>query len=245
MPSWFQLRSLQKNSVLGEAKIFDAPSIWGSLEIEVCFSNPPTVREAKPGSSLPAVCPERHIQGDSTFCLGLDRQSLFSGQDAIKFWNDLHSFLTLQRYAVKNRQWPRQNAYDHGSAGVYQQQAESLAAQLGITEEYAAASAGERSWITSRRLRFVDDNGKPIDGRKPCPLGCRFPRRERYPQTRRKCGHREEIAELIRLERNRRIALKEYWIERRKTGQCCGTIDNCPLTWTQSQLDRAFDRFHD
>lgn len=193
-----------------------------------------TVSEINPGTVFPERCPERHIQYDRSFCLGLRPLSVANRDEAQQWWEQLRQFLICQSVAEHTRVWPPAHALDHGGAGQLHERALTIASQLGISEEYSAARLNEPSWITDRDLRLLDKNNDPINGRAPCPRGCRAKCGSStltgQPVLRRKCKHRKLLLELVAVERERRSALKKYWDAAEEAGtKCCGRMRSCEL----------------
>lgn len=190
-----------------------------------------SVREAKPGADFPAQCPERHIELDGKFCLGLGAGEVTDADEAIRWWESLRHFLLCQSVARQTKVWPDAYALDHGDAGEHHAHALDLAGQLGIDQEYARAHADEASWITDRETKLVHRDGRAINARSPCPLACTWRRRGRtVPRLRADCERRDQLIALVRTERARRAAFKKYWQTMRDLGvQCCGTMRDCEL----------------
>jgi hypothetical protein len=138
-PPWFDFTDLQDGWAVGTARPPSTP--WERTGIELHFegSEEVRVREVKPGTCLPARCPERHVQGDRTFCVGLHRRTVRSLDEANAWWDQLWQYLICQAIAERMGVWPPANALDHGDAGHYHERALAIAEQLGITEEYLAA----------------------------------------------------------------------------------------------------------
>lgn len=97
----------------------DGDLVWYRLAIDICPMNPsvPTVREATPGTLLPAACLERHIMPDSSFCLGTGEFGLPRVQDAqsaAQWWLHLESFLALQSLAELRGRFHLRDGLPHG-----------------------------------------------------------------------------------------------------------------------------------
>lgn len=230
-PAWFQ-RSSGPDPLIGLARAPDTK--WASdgllIRVGVDAFGSLRVGEDVPGTRLPKRCAERHIRGDQTFCLGLNALPITDPDEAAVWWLRLGQYLHLQSIADSNGFWPVGHSRDHGDAGKSHDQAINLATKLGLLPEYEAAHDDEPSWITDFRLHLVDEAGDPINGRAPCPLGCRHPRKCTRAVHRRKCGFRTDLIELVRLEARRRAELAAYWEAERKAGTiCCQSMDRCPL----------------
>lgn len=190
----------------------------------------PSVGELRPGTALPARCPERHIQHDQTFCVGLRPITITTTREANDWWRQLEQYLRCQGAAQSTHVWPPNHALDHGGAGIHHERALKIAAELEITEEYLSARLDEPSWITSRDIRLLDKRDRPINGRAPCPRGCRVKGRPAHAVLRRNCPRRSKLLALVIEERKRRHELKRYWDFVKTQGVvCCGTMRDCPL----------------
>lgn len=209
------------------------------MELKIQGKTIPVVGESVPGTGLPARCPERHIQGDRTFCTGLHYISVNSRKDAAAWWRQLEQFIMCQGVASKTGRWPIHQALDHGDAGKHHERALALAADAGVEDEYAAARLGDPSWLTDPKLRLFDKKGLAINGRAVCPRRCRRTARGRsVPMLRTDCEHlskpgcykRRLLVELAFEESRRREALAKYWRDVIASGgKCCRTMRGCPL----------------
>lgn len=197
------------------------------------------MREEVPGTDLPSRCPERHIQGDGTFCLGLRCLTVQSAKEASQWWVQLHQFLRCQGAAELTRVWPVKQALDHGGAGRYHERALALAAEAGVEEEYASARLGDPSWLTDPKLHMFDKKGRPINGRALCPRGCQRRARGRMVRIlRTDCKKRQLLVELAFTEQLRRKALDRYWQDVVNDGEkCCRTMRRCPLAAHKGRVE--------
>jgi hypothetical protein len=216
-PAWFEILTRLPGRIDGLARI--AP--WTATGVAVTLREDAAalvVAEATPGTVFPARCAERHIQGDETFCVGLNRPKVTKRRDAEGWWFNLHQFLECQAIAATTGLWPPRNALDHGTAGVYQQRALQLARWLGIEADYWEAYFGHTSWISTPPSAWAH----PKD---PVPH-----RRLRKPAVKRSRRARGLLLELVFTERKRRIALDRYnQAARRWAGDCCGTMRDCAI----------------
>ena len=238
-PAWFTNVSETRDVLVGQARVPKTPWAACGLALKIQGTVEPRVGEAIPGTALPARCPERHIQGDRTFCTGLRYISVRSRQDADSWWRQLEQFLVCQSVASKTGRWPVQQALDHGDAGKHHERALALAAEAGVEVEYAAARLGDMSWLTDPRLRLFDNKGLPINGRAVCPRRCRRTARGRsVPMLRTDCESlskpgchkRQLLVELAFEESRRRKELAKYWRDVIASGEkCCRTMRGCPM----------------
>ena len=230
-PTWFSVEAVDSEALIGRARVPKSPWVANGLHLHIFGDPKPRVREEVPGTDLPARCPERHIQWDKTFCLGLRYIDVGSPRDASQWWEQLRQFLICQGVAERTRVWPPGQALDHGDAGEHHERALALAAEAGMEEEYAAARLNEESWLTDPKLRLFGKKGEPINGRSVCPRGCRGRARGRSVQILRKdCSKRRVVVDLAFTEWLRRKALADYWRHVFKEGtRCCRTMRACPL----------------
>lgn len=230
-PAWFSVGSLKADALVGRARV--PKTRWDGDGILLRISGNPTPRvgEETPGTDLPARCPERHIQCDQTFCLGLNHVVVQSDEGAAQWWEQLRQFMACQGVAERTGRWPPGHALDHGNAGKHHERALSLASQAGVEEEYATARLDEPSWLTDPLLRFFDKKGSAINGRAVCPRGCRRRARGRMVRTlRTDCEKWDLLVDLAFAESQRRRALAAYWKSVIKDGtRCCRTMRGCPL----------------
>lgn len=227
--SWFEILYHGDDHVLVTARVEE--TVWRDcgLVLLIRAGLRLDVGEQVPGTKLPRRCSERHIQKDSTFCLGLHPISVDSQLGAESWWENLRQYLWLQSVAHQTGVWPFMHYLDHGRAGDHHEVALNLASQLGMQAEYDAAYEGKPSWITDPRIRLADKTGRLINGRAPCPRGCLHPLSS-VPKLRRNCSRRDDIARLAYHERKRRDELASFWKEEIRAGTlCCGTMRDCPL----------------
>lgn len=230
-PAWFSIEKSSSDVLIGHARFPNTSWELGGLHLHIFGREIPRVREEVPGTDLPCRCPERHIQSDQTFCLGLRYLTVQSAGKAFQWWEQLSQFLRCQSVAELTRVWPVRQAVDHGDAGQYHVRALELAAEAGLEEEYESARLGDTSWLTDPKLHLFDKKGKPVNGRAPCPLGCK--RRARGRQVRRlrtDCDKRQLLVDLAYNEHLRRKALDQYWQHVFASNEkCCRTMRGCPL----------------
>jgi hypothetical protein len=185
-----------------------------------------TVQETKAAVLLPNSCPERHINGDGTFCLGWQADHLPATVEATKaWWGKLQVFLTYQETAHETGHWPEYAQLSHGDAAQFQLAAENLAHELGLEDLYQQALAGAENIITNLARRIDPKTMRLRNGRALCACG-RTGRRGRRI-LRRDCW-KLGLKCLPVLERQRSDELRRFWAIRAGT-PCCGTMRGCPL----------------
>ncbi len=230
-PAWFQIAAKTPDELIGLARYTRTFWARAGLSLRISGSPIPSVREEKIGAQMPAFCPERHINGDGTFCLGLPAPAVRDKLGAEQWWDQLAQFLRCQTVAIGTGIWPPAYALDHGDAGHHHRLAEELADDAGVPEEYQSARLGEPSWITDRKLRMFGKKCEPINGRSPCPRGClRRARGRLVPILRVDCEKRAKNTSLAFHEKQRRAKLEEFWNTLITKGmKCCGTMPHCRL----------------
>lgn len=228
-PNWFSKISVETAIVEGECTIIDSSATSDriyAIRIEesggYIFA-----RETVPGTKLPRVCYDRHIQPGGYFCLGLNAGRLVQDAAMAKnWWSNLSEFLRIQAVATGTGRWPRTMELDHGEAGEHHQRALTAAAALGVSEEYELALIGQPSWTT----KLLSRNGERVlNSRAPCPVGCTD--RKGRSLLRCECCSKRTLMELLRSERKRGVALRQFWesVRKDKDMVCCRTMIDCPI----------------
>lgn len=230
-PGWFALAYRSWATATGIARV-EVNASEGDIQVALVIGIDPSgvrVREAEPGSRFPKSCPERHIEGGGTFCIGLDSgHSVVDETTARRWWEALLGFLRAQRTAGRIGVWPEHNALSHGDAGFYHLRALEIASQLGFEEHYEAHLIGTRSPMDGLVAQLRRDGRALLNGRAPCACGCRD--RRGRPFLRRNCPRRELVLMFLRYERRRAAEVERYWDRLRRSGaECCGTMHDCPL----------------
>jgi hypothetical protein len=179
-----------------------------------------SLRELMVGKLLPRFCPERHINSDSTFCLGLRAGSgIDSGEVAQKWWSKVWLFLSCQESAANTGRWPPHAQVSHGDAAEIQLAAEQLAETLGLRDEYANAVEFGSGRIAGDVVQFNAARNVLRNG----PVSCTCERAGMCVE----CPNKSYEC-LIALEAKRRAAQEEFW--RVHQGEpCCRTMHDCPL----------------
>ena len=162
-----------------------------------------SVRETDEARQLPAACPERHINGDGSFCLGLseDEPDITTAAGVDAWWRRLAGFLRLQVLADESRRWPEEQSWRHGDAALSQRALEKL--------------LRDTPWLTNRPISFMW-NGLLAGRRAPCPCGSGI--------EARRC-HEDLMIRVGRL--RQRMAAQEAEYYRNWSAPCCGTMAEC------------------
>lgn len=176
------------------------------------------------GGRLPASCPERHINGNGTFCIGYEAgKRIETEQAADLWWTKLMVHLLCQDTAGRTGVWPSYAALSHGDAGGVQLIAEAFGAERGMLDAVRDAARGEGPIHAAIQLISEKDPKRLINGRAACVCG---PKKKWSAQVlRREC---EPASCLVFLEQERRRKEAEFWNERRDW-VCCGSMVDCPL----------------
>ncbi|MGO4527309.1 E2 domain-associated cysteine-rich protein [Microvirga sp. 2MCAF35] len=197
-------------------------------------------------SLLPGWCPERHINGDGSFCLywaEAEPLVIASPDEAREWWTKLLAFLRRQDTARSQRRWPgKADARAHGpEAARHQAEAERLAVALGETFVQNLKSGR----FTTKRHAVKGEHRIQLlrDGRKLISVVerhhrvmtqralCKCDEAERLGLPLRSCGihARELTAFTLAIDGWRRAEQKFSKTLKDLDFRCCGTLDECPL----------------
>ncbi|MES1975595.1 MAG: E2 domain-associated cysteine-rich protein [Pseudomonadota bacterium] len=202
-----------------------------------------SAREAVP-THLPSYCPDRHINGDGSFCLfwrAVDDIEIDAPEAARAWLETLVRFLQLQFRAARLRRWPDRHGRAHGWAAIHQHRAEVAAARLG---EPFVTDIAEGRLTTSRKsgsaegtaIRVLKDgrrlfsvwerSRRAVNQRRPClcPAGS-----GRRPVVLKSCGDHAAAAADLALAMNEMVIAEARFWKSAMGAPCCGTIDGCPL----------------
>lgn len=185
-----------------------------------------TVQEVSKDRLLPISCPQRHINADETFCVGLRADySVKDTASAEIWWQRLAVFLACQETAEESRKWPPMLQVSHGEAADLQLEAEELARKLDLAKAYEMAVAYDEGSIAA-----LSKHVSRITGRLPRPrmlCACGYTDNG-HVKSRQQCAGDNNLC-LPVLEYRRRRAEMSFWREARGRLSCCGAIDDCPL----------------
>lgn len=217
--------------------VYHLTFLLNKASVKVCESKP---------EHLPAFCPERHINRDSTFCLSWDEDESLSVRDvatARRFYTVMLRFLVDQRRAKRSRKWPKE-AWAHGGAARHQMAAERAAQELGPKFSDALAKgmlevrigppvdvlrgAPLRVYIGGRFEYAVWSKTKRVaNTRQPCFCSMQ----SKWPRKRLgSCGTHATAATTLAFSiLEWREAEAQYW-EQMRDEACCQTCDGCALS---------------
>ena len=82
------------------------------------------------GSTMPACCPQRHINTNGSFCIELRAGERIANGTAPAWWDKMHAFAMCQETAAETGFWPNEAQISHGGAGEVELAAEDAAYQL-------------------------------------------------------------------------------------------------------------------
>lgn len=184
-------------------------------------------REASDQMLLPPGCPQRHINGDGTFCLGLRAGANVSDPNAyVAFWGKLEVFLTCQDTANETGQWPKHLQLSHGEpAALTELEAEKLAAELGLLDEYKNAVYYGTGPIARYATRIDEKSGRVRNRQHRCVCGRKG--KDRRLLLRGQCAQ-ANLPCLPVLEKRRREQEAAFWTLL-NAQPCCMTMHDCPL----------------
>jgi hypothetical protein len=181
-------------------------------------------KERAESGLLPGFCPERHINDDGSFCLGLRAgEGIADDETASGWWKKLKLFLVCQDTAEETGSWPHYAQLSHGEAGALEARAEAAARSINLMPAYREAVERNSGPIASSLDRVVKSTGQLRNGRAACLCG-RVDRRGRTA-LRRDC---HKLGCPVELEFRRRQAIVRFW-ESMKGRACCGSMIVCPL----------------
>ncbi|MBB3693537.1 E2 domain-containing protein [Sphingomonas sp. BK580] len=183
------------------------------------------VGERSPGTRLPRRCPELHVNGDSSFCLGRRGYRVEDAGELAVFWQDLGEWLVNEQRAERRGRWPAGRWLSHGPAAADRQaDAEAGAAAIGMADEYARCIEVDDGWFAER----LKEGGRRVRRGAACPRGCLD--LTGSPVRFDACRHRASVERVLAAERARRQAEADYFAAARRAGyRCCGRMPGCPL----------------
>jgi hypothetical protein len=200
------------------------------------------VREVEP-KFLPVFCPERHINIDSSFCLGWSEKgqtSVANQEDAKHWWEMVLQFLRHQLRTNRLRRWPGPE-WAHGNAALHQHCAEEMCHSLGskftsLLQRKALVVTQTKSPDGQKLLRLVVDgehclsvwagSERATNSRLPCLCTKGSIKRHRRLRL---CGtHCTDIAQLTIALYRWKIEEDNFW-KTTKGHKCCGMKIDCPL----------------
>jgi hypothetical protein len=200
---------------------------WPQVSLEISTSGEGKLQaREQPSQRWPEFCSQRHINEGGFFCLGLsDVPVVSSGDDAARWWRILAAHLQMQFVAELTKTWPKDMEWDHGEAGETQYVMESIAQKHELIDDVRNAHRYGQGWLSGELPRLTKAGDRLINGRAPCPRGCRS---RKHPILRRACRKRQAIYELVKLERVKRIQSAEFW-KACEGKLCCGHMLTCPM----------------
>lgn len=197
------------------------------------------------GGMLPSFCPPRHINLDSSFCLGWGdgaSPEVVNEESAELWWGLVLAFLRLQIRASYARRWTGQE-WAHGAAASYQLGAEKAAENLGadvlddlrrghisVCWSNRRSPAGGRILKVQRRghewFSVWEEARRVVNKQQPCLCAAGSVRHHRRLRNCR--DHAIQAYELGMSLWQWSEAEARFWNSLKGTA-CCGTMDGCPL----------------
>lgn len=253
-PSWVAVEQNQEGKVLisADAAPQGEPSRIFRLRLTLSEDAGVSVAEQPEARQLPCFCPERHINPDASFCLFFRSESpLESKEQTTYWWSALLHYLSNQVYAERFHIWPLEAGLCHGSAASLQIEMEAIASPLGWRDEILKGLFRRQGWLSDRLPRIAKDRSRVVNGRSPCPRGCRKLRRrqgvcgvessealnggERFI-LRTDCPNKTVLERIVLLEYTRRRMERELLTSLRLAGAtCCQSMRHCPLNSEQER----------
>jgi hypothetical protein len=179
---------------------------------------------------LPSFCPDRHINEDGSFCLGLRAGEGILESNSIVWWEKLKLFLLCQETAQETGQWPPDAQLSHGDAGEIEELAEKVARSIGKLNEYRNAVRFNMGPIAEGLIRINRSTRQLRNGRSVCVCGRTDIKGS--PILRRDC---HKMGCPIEFEFARRLATDQFW-ESMKGKPCCGSMLSCPLKRSEQTI---------
>lgn len=200
------------------------------------------VREVVP-KFLPAFCPERHINLDSSFCLEWSEKgqaTVANHEDAKHWWEMVLQFLRHQLRTNRLRRWPG-SEWAHGKAALHQHSAEKMCHSLGpkftnLLQRKVLVVTPTKSSSGEKLLRLIVDgehrlsvwagSERATNSRLACLCSKGSVKRHRRLRL---CGtHCADIAQLTIALYRWKIEEDKFW-KIMKGHKCCGMKKDCPL----------------
>jgi hypothetical protein len=193
-------------------------------ELSAVYKNSQVSARERTAKLLPKFCPDRHVNDDGSFCLGLRAgEGISESKNAIVWWEKLKLFLLCQETAHETGQWPPGAELSHDVAGEIEERAEEIARSIGRLDDYRNAVRFNTGPIVEGLIKINRSTRQLRNGRSACVCG-RADRRGRS-LLRRDC---HKLGCPIEFEYARRLATDHFW-ESMKGKACCGSMRNCPL----------------
>lgn len=225
VPAWAELRRIGARAADVDAVVVRSSGAFTRVfELEILhLADDVMVYERVRGKILPQFCPERHINADGSFCLGLRAGEGINSVTAAAWWTKLHAFLLCQETAAEVGLWPSGAQLSHGDAGDIELLAERAAAEAGAGAAYRGAVEFDIGPIAAGLSKINKASGRLMNGRSSCLCG----RKHRTGKLllRRECQH---LGCPIELEFKRRAAVDRFW-RSMSSLPCCGTMLECRL----------------
>jgi hypothetical protein len=172
-PTWAEFRSIDaREAQVDVVAVRSSKAFTRVFELRVVhLGDEIKVSERSIGGTLPACCPERHINPDGSFCIGLRAGEGVADETAPAWWKKLRAFALCQETAAETGFWPSEAQLSHGEAGEVELAAEGAADQLGLRAVYREAVAYDIGLIASGVTKINAKTGLLRNGRSACICG--------------------------------------------------------------------------
>lgn len=206
-------------------------------------ANQVSVCELPGHSTLPPFCPDRHINGDGSFCLGWgpdNPNTIVDEASARRWWAAVYQFLSRQAGANARGVFAgAELGRAHGDAAIHQAKAEQAAERLGtafakrvaegrfvIREDPRPGRHRLELWNgTAERLARVSTRSKAFVGRTTCPCVATT-----APDISACDDHAQTLVTFILEQHACELANKKHLDAYVAAGYaCCGTLRKCGL----------------
>ena len=239
-PINFSPTSRQSNSILGVYSIDASTSVHPtSFSLRIAQRGDLlVVSEAIVGSALPESCPERHINPDGTFCIGVDAgANLATEKEYLDWWSLLDQYLQAQCVASRTKVWPIHKGLAHGGAGETQLRTIEIACRMGILDVYERHVTGGETWLGELLTEYKRQRDKLCVKSDNIVRVTEVAKRRIlegvYGRAPRRMSNRKRLSlirELLETECKREFQEMEFWHSFLDSGAtCCHTMVNCPL----------------
>lgn len=235
-PTWAEFRSVHaREAEIDVVAVRSSKAFTRIFQLRaVSLGDEIIVSERSVGATLPAFCPERHINLGGSLCIGLRAGEGITDETAPAWWTKLQAFALWQETAEETGFWPSEAQLSHGEAGEMELAAENAADQLGLRAAYREAVEFDTGPIAAGVGRINDKTGMLRNGRSACICG----RTDRCGRAllRKDCPGKGLGCPIV-IEHRRRILVNEFWRTLRGRVACCGTMHECSLRTETRQTD--------
>ena len=233
-------RQISEMQVVFELKFFSDDGKAHKIELEV-HQKVDELQVKATNGRYPSLCPNRHINLDGWFCLGLKEEL---NELTIKEWIQyVKEFLNAQNQCEINGVWPRDiKEWAHGAGAIYQKKVEKFYIEfkqnslgvslddLTVTEKINKYGKKFYHLFFNKKHILVGYENQVLNKRQPCL--CRdngIKKHRTIGKCPKKCA--EIIFSVAVNDFLLKKAEKEFWESWNASeyNNCCGTMKNCEL----------------